>query len=119
MLAVQMGCINVVVCYLPVILTMSFGFSPQLALILSAVDFISLMFWGSVVMLFIDRWGRKKLMLLGGFGMGCSFTFAVIGLALETKVSYAIAVTGIFVCNVFFVGLSHPLDPQIHTLGRG
>ncbi|TKA58250.1 hypothetical protein B0A49_11727 [Cryomyces minteri] len=98
----QMGGINVVVYYLPVILTKSFGFSNQLALILTAVDFISLMFWGSIVMLAIDRWGRKKLMLLGAFGMGCSFTVAVIGLALETKASYAVAVTGIFVYNVFF-----------------
>lgn len=101
----QMGGINVVVYYLPVILTHSFGFSNQMALILTAVDFISLMFWGSVVMLAIDRWGRKKLMLLGAFGMGCSFTVAVIGLALETKASYAVAVTGIFVYNAFFVSL--------------
>jgi len=69
----------------PVILTQSFGFSNQLALILTAVDFISLMIWGSVVMLVIDRWGRRKLMLLGCFRMGCSFTVAVIGLALKTK----------------------------------
>jgi hypothetical protein len=93
-----------------VILTQSFGFSNQLALILTAVDFISLMIWGSVVMLVIDRWGRRMLMLLGAFGMGCSFTVAVIGLALETKVSYAIAVTGIFVYNVFFVSPSIILD---------
>lgn len=105
----QMGGINVVVYYLPVILTQSFGFSNQLALILTAVDFMSLMVWGSVVMLAIDRWGRKKLMLLGAFGMGCSFTVAVIGLALKTKVSYAVAVTGIFVYNVFFVSPSFPL----------
>jgi hypothetical protein len=72
-------------------------------LILTAVDFISLMVWGSVVMLAIDRWGRRKLMLLGAFGMGCSFTVAVIGLALKTKASYAVAVTGIFVYNAFFV----------------
>jgi MFS family permease len=102
----QMGGINVVVYYLPVILTQSFGFSNQLALILTAVDFISLMIWGSVVMLAIDRWGRRKLMLLGAFGMGCSFTVAVIGLALKTKASYAVAVTGIFVYNVFFVNPS-------------
>jgi sugar porter (SP) family MFS transporter len=118
----QMGGINVVVYYLPVILTQSFGFSNQLALILTAVDFISLMVWGSVVMLAIDRWGRRKLMLLGAFGMGCSFTVAVIGLALKTKASYAVAVTGIFVYNVFFVSPSFLLHKFIfvsHNFGYG
>ncbi len=117
----QMGGINVVVYYLPVILTKSFGFSNQVALILTAVDFISLMVWGSVVMLVIDKWGRKKLMLLGAFGMGCSFTVAVIGLALKTKASYAVAVTGIFVYNIFFVSqtlLLHTLTCYRH-LGHG
>ena len=99
----QMGGINVVVYYMPVILTTSFGFSNRMALILSACDFISLMFWGSIVMLVIDKWGRKNLMLLGAGAQGICFAIAAGGLALDTKASNAVAVTAIFVYHVFFV----------------
>ncbi|OBT82912.1 hypothetical protein VE02_08972 [Pseudogymnoascus sp. 03VT05] len=101
----QMGGINVVVYYMPVILTTSFGFSDRTALILSACDFISLMFWGSIVMLVIDKWGRKNLMLVGALAQGISFGVAAAGLGIGTKASEAVAVTAIFVYHVFF-GLS-------------
>lgn len=102
----QMGGINVVVYYMPVILTTSFGFSDRTALILSACDFISLMFWGSIVMLVIDKWGRKNLMLVGALAQGISFGVAAAGLGIGTKASEAVAVTAIFVYHVFFVSLS-------------
>jgi len=99
----QMGGINVVVYYMPVILTTSFGFTGRRALILSACDFMSLMVWGSVVMLVIDKWGRKKLMLIGAFAQGVCFAIAAAGLAVGTTASDAVAVTAIFVYHVFFV----------------
>lgn len=110
----QMGGINVVVYYMPVILTTSFGFSDRTALILSACDFISLMFWGSIVMLVIDKWGRKNLMLVGALAQGVSFGVAAAGLGIGTKASEAVAVTAIFVYHVFFVSpscLSKPSTP--------
>ncbi|EEU38099.1 uncharacterized protein NECHADRAFT_48029 [Fusarium vanettenii 77-13-4] len=101
----QMGGINVVVYYMPVILTTSFGFDSRQALILSACDFMSLMVWGGVAMLVIDKWGRKKLMLIGALAQGICFAIASAGLAVGTKPSQAIAVTAIFLYHVFF-GLS-------------
>ena len=103
----QIGGINVVVYYMPTILTVSFGFDSRKALILSACDFMSLMFWGSVVMLVIDKWGRKKLMLIGAFAQGICFAIAAAGLGVGTKASEAVAVTAIFVYHVFFVRPFH------------
>lgn len=105
----QMGGINVVVYYLPLILTTSFGFDSRQALILSACDFMSLMVWGSVVMLVIDKWGRKKLMLIGALAQGICFAIASAGLGIGTKSSEAVAVTAIFLYHVFFVSSSHKL----------
>ncbi|KAH8656284.1 general substrate transporter [Ilyonectria robusta] len=101
----QMGGINVVVYYMPVILTVSFDFNSRQALILSACDFISLMIWGGLVMLVIDKWGRKRLMLIGAFAQGICFAIAAAGLGVGTKASQAVAVTAIFLYHVFF-GLS-------------
>jgi hypothetical protein len=59
------GGTNVVAYSLPVVPFRSFGFTDRLALILSACDSISLMFWGSMTTFLIDRVGRKNLMLMG------------------------------------------------------
>lgn len=101
----QMGGINVVVYYLPVVFTSSFGFDRRQALILSACDFMSLVFWGLCAMLVIDRWGRKNLMLFGAFFQSICFAVAAAGLAVGTKPSEAVAVTAIFLYHVFFVSL--------------
>jgi hypothetical protein len=101
-----------VVYYFPVILTKSFGFSNRLALILSAVDFISLCVWGSVIMLLIDRFGRVPLMLFGSIGCGLCFTLTTIGLGVGTKASYAMAVSFMFGYHLFYVRLLPALFPK-------
>jgi sugar porter (SP) family MFS transporter len=100
----QMGGINIVVYYLPVILIKSFGFSGRLALILTAIDFMSLCFWGLMIFFVIDRVGRKKLMLYGALGMSLCFALAAVGLGIGTKASNGSAVAFIFFYNVCFVG---------------
>jgi hypothetical protein len=102
-----------VVYYFPVILTQSFGFSKRLALILSAVDFISLCFWGSSVMLLIDRFGRIPLMLFGSIGCGVCFTLTTIGLGIGTKASYAMAVSFMFGYHLFYVSPPFATSSQI------
>jgi hypothetical protein len=82
----------------------SFGFSARLALILSGIDFISLMFFGSLVTVFIDRYGRKPLMLFGSIGCGICFTLVTVGLGIGTKPSYAMSVSFIFGYHLFYVG---------------
>jgi sugar porter (SP) family MFS transporter len=99
----QMGGINVVVYYLPIVLTQSFGFTPRLALILSAVDFMSLCFWGTVAAFLIDRVGRRKLMMMGAFMDGVCFTLAAVGLSLGTHLGSVMAVAFIFLYFVFYV----------------
>ncbi|KAK5400794.1 hypothetical protein LTR06_011254 [Exophiala xenobiotica] len=101
----QMGGINVVVYYMPVVLTQSFGFTDRTALIMSACDFISLVIWGLVMCFFIERVGRKKMMLFGAFGQGICFSVTAAGLGVGTKASNAVAVTFIFLYHLFF-GLS-------------
>jgi sugar porter (SP) family MFS transporter len=103
----QMGGINVVVYYMPVILVRSFGFSDRLALILTAVDFISLCFWGLMIFFVIDRIGRKKLMFYGAFGQSICFAVAAIGLGIGTKTTDAVAVAFIFLYHVCFVSLGY------------
>jgi len=105
----QLGGINVVVYYLPTILTRSFGFSDRLALILSGVDFMSLVFWGCMVMLIIDKVGRVKLMLVGATAQGVCFAVAAAGLAVGSKASNGVAVAFIFLYHVAFVSIQCPV----------
>jgi hypothetical protein len=106
----QLGGINVAVYYLPVILMKSFGFSARMALILSAVDFISLCFWGLMISFVIERVGRKNLMFWGALGEGICFAMAAIGLGIGTKTMNGVAVAFIFLYHVFFV--SFPIPPD-------
>lgn len=97
---------------MPVILVRSFGFSDRLALILTAVDFISLCFWGLMIFFVIDRIGRKKLMFYGAFGQSICFAVAAIGLGIGTKTTDAVAVAFIFLYHVCFVSLGVPIHPS-------
>ncbi|KAK1059654.1 hypothetical protein LTR74_012489 [Friedmanniomyces endolithicus] len=87
----QLGGINVVAYYLPVVLERSFGFSPRMALILSAIDSM--------------QW------------IVC-FAVTAIGLGIGSKVSNGVAVAFIFMFYVFFVRspeylLSFSADPRL------
>ncbi|KAL4912392.1 hypothetical protein BDW62DRAFT_206503 [Aspergillus aurantiobrunneus] len=76
----QVGGTNFIAYYLPIVLTRSVGLSNRLALILSACDSMSLMFWGAVAALQIDRFGRKKLLLMGVTGSSICFALVAVGL---------------------------------------
>lgn len=71
---------NVIAYYLPIVLTRSFGMSDRMALILSACDNMSLMFWGFVAAFLIDRFGRKKLILMGVAASSVCFAMVAVGL---------------------------------------
>ncbi|KAM5387025.1 hypothetical protein ACJZ2D_000318 [Fusarium nematophilum] len=103
----QFGGTNVVAYYLPIVLVRSFGMSDRLALILSAGNSMSLMFWGSMAAFLIDRVGRCKLMLMGSFASGVSFVLVAVGLRFsgsnnENKGMSVFAVVFIFVYYVFY-----------------
>ncbi|GAD91793.1 hypothetical protein NECHADRAFT_48029 [Paecilomyces variotii No. 5] len=112
----QVGGTNVIAYYLPIVLTRSVGLSNRTALVLSACDSISLMFWGSMAALLIDRVGRKKLMLMGVAGSSVCFALVAVGLRYggpENKGMSILAVVFIFVYYVSY-GLSLLSIPYIY-----
>lgn len=101
----QLGGTNVIAYYLPVVLTRSVRLSNRMALILSAVDSMLLMFWGSLASLVIDRVGRKRLMLMGVTGSGICFALVAVGLRYggeNNKGMSILAVVFIFMYYVFY-----------------
>ncbi|KAL1301406.1 hypothetical protein AAFC00_005665 [Neodothiora populina] len=109
----QMGGVNVVAYYLPVVLERSFGFSTRMSLILSAVDSMQWMFWAAMATFVIERVGRKKLMLFGAAGQSLCFTVAAIGLGVGGKAANGVAVAFIFI-YYFFFGLSFLAIPFMY-----
>ncbi|KAL0255056.1 hypothetical protein SLS55_009583 [Diplodia seriata] len=106
----QMGGVNVIAYYLPVVLVRSFGMTDRMALVLSAADSMSLMFWGAVAALLIDRVGRRRLMLWGVAASGVCFALVAVGLRYggpdsDNKAMSIFAVVFIFMYYVFY-GLS-------------
>ncbi|CAG8229966.1 unnamed protein product [Penicillium salamii] len=111
----QVGGTNVIAYYLPVVLTRSVGLDTRMALILSAVDSMSLMFWGFIAAFLIDRIGRKKLMLFGAAGSSLCFALVAVGLRYgsNNRNMTILAVVFIFVYYIFY-GVSHLSIPYIY-----
>lgn len=101
----QMGGVNVVAYYLPVVLERSFGFNTRLALILSACDAMQWMVWAAVAMWAIERFGRKNLMMFGTVGHSICFAMAAIGLGIGTKAMNGVAIAFIFLYYFFSVSV--------------
>ncbi|KAJ3529024.1 hypothetical protein NM208_g9945 [Fusarium decemcellulare] len=103
----QVGGVNVIAYYLPVVLVRSFGMTDQMALILSACDSMSLMFWGAMAAFLIDRIGRRRLMLWGVAASGVCFALVAVGLRHSgrdnsNKGMSIFAVVFIFMYYVFY-----------------
>lgn len=112
----QVGGTNVIAYYLPVVLTRSVGLSSRMALILSAVDALSLMFWGGMAATVIDRVGRKRMMLFGSAGSSVCFALVAVGLrygGTDNKGMSIMAVAFIFLYYVFY-GMSLLSIPYIY-----
>lgn len=114
----QLGGVNVIAYYLPVVLVRSFGMSDRMALILSAVDSMSLMFWGGVAALLIDRVGRRRLMMWGVGASGVCFAVVAVGLRYggpgsTNKGMSILAVVFIFLYYVFY-GMSMLSIPYMY-----
>jgi len=99
----QIGGVNIVAYYLPVVLERSFGFSPRLSLILSACDSMQWMFWAAMAYFVIERVGRFKLMLFGAAGCSMCFAVTAAGLGVGGKVGNGVAVAFIFLYYFFYV----------------
>ena len=103
----QIGGVNVIAYYLPVVLVRSFGMSDRLALILSAVDSMQLMFWGALAAVLIDRVGRRRLMIMGTACSGVCFTLVAIGLRYanvgSSNVNQGMAVMAVVFIFMYYV----------------
>ncbi|KAA8646687.1 sugar porter family MFS transporter [Aspergillus tanneri] len=114
----QMGGVNVIAYYLPVVLVRSFGMTDRMALALSACDSISLMFWGAITAFLIDRVGRRRLMLGGVAASGICFALVAVGLRYggpgsPNKGMSIFAVVFIFMYYVFY-GMSMLSIPYMY-----
>ncbi|OAL26888.1 hypothetical protein AYO20_09921 [Fonsecaea nubica] len=115
----QMGGINVSASYLPVVLMRAFNFSDRMALVLAAVASMTMVLWGALGALLIDRYGRVKLMLIGAAGMGICYVFVAAGLSQNTKGWNAVAVLFLFMYYIpyglMFVSIPYIYPSEINS----
>ena len=64
----QFSGINVTSYYLPTVLEQSVHLDPLRARLLAACNSISYLFFGSLAVPFVERWGRRSLMIFGSIG---------------------------------------------------
>jgi MFS family permease len=108
----QWGGINVINYYLPVVFS-SLGVSRNMSLILSACNAMNLMVSTCFGALYIETFGRKKMMLWGAVGQSICFALVAAGLAIATKQWEAVAVAFVFAYYTTF-GLSWIAVPWMY-----
>lgn len=102
----QMGGINVSASYLPVVLMRAFGFGERMALVLAAVASMTMVLWGALGALLIDRMGRVRMMIVGAACMSLCYVFVAAGLSQDTKAWNGVAVAFLFMYYVPYVSSS-------------
>ncbi|KAM0192753.1 hypothetical protein ACHAPI_008113 [Fusarium lateritium] len=103
----QIGGVNVIAYYLPIVFVRSFGMTERMALILTAADNMQLMFWGALAAILIDRVGRRRLMMMGVVASSICFALVAVGLRYSgpnnsNKSMSILAVAFIFIYYVFY-----------------
>lgn len=64
--------------YLPTVLIKAVGLSNELARLLTAVNSVTYFLFTCVAVLFVERWGRRGLMLVSTAGQGLAFLVITI-----------------------------------------
>ena len=110
----QLTGINIICYYLPYVLTESVGMSGPMARLLAAVN--AIVYLGSTLigLYFIERWGRRRLMMYGALGQCCCWlaitlllhSASEIDLVSTSKRQLASAAVGFFFLFNFFFGAS-------------
>ena len=114
----QFSGINVVSYYFPLVLQNSVGFSEPMPRLLAACNSVSYLFFSAVPLWFIDRWGRRPLMLWGAGVQGvCYLVITVVLSIAATSEQYqmgAIATAFFFIYfatfGVAWLGSTPPLQ---------
>lgn len=66
----QLSGINVTSYYLPTVLEESVGLAPKMATLIAACNSLSYLFFGAIALLFVERLGRRFLLLTASMGQG-------------------------------------------------
>ncbi|KAI0894276.1 hexose carrier protein [Annulohypoxylon nitens] len=91
----QFGGINILLYYFPIVFS-SLGLSRNLSLILAACNAMNLLISTCVGTLYIDTFGRKRLMALGAAGQSFCLVLVAVGLAIGGYQWNIVAVSFIF-----------------------
>ena len=103
--------INIICYYLPYVLTQSVGLNGSTARLLAAVNAMTYLGSTFIGLYFIERWGRRRLMMFGALGQCCCWlTITVLlsqashaeTLSLKQRQIAAAAVFFFFLFNCFF-----------------
>ena len=107
----QLTGINIICYYLPYVLTESVGLNGSTARLLAAVNAMTYLFSTFIGLCFVDRWGRRRLMMYGAVGQCCCWLAITILLKVASKADLlsarqqqysSAAVLFFFLFNCFF-----------------
>ncbi|PQE08091.1 putative sugar transporter protein [Rutstroemia sp. NJR-2017a BVV2] len=102
----QLSGINLITYYAPVIFEESVGLSHSLSLLISGFNGVAYFFSSLIPIWFIDRLGRRKLMLFAAAGQCACMAILAGTVANGTKAAGYVATVMLFLFNFFFaVGL--------------
>lgn len=106
----QMTGINIICYYLPYVLTESVGLDGSKARLLAAVNAMTYLGSTFVGLAFVERWGRRRLMMYGALGQCCCWlaitllldSASAVGLSTRQQQLGSAAVLFFFLFNFFF-----------------
>ena len=107
----QLTGINIISYYLPYVLTESVGLSGSIARLLAAVNAMTYLLSTLIGLYFVERWGRRRLMMYGALGQCCCWLAITLLLNSASEVEVlsirqrqlgSAAVFFFFVFNFFF-----------------
>lgn len=107
----QLTGINIICYYLPYVLTESVGLNGSMARLLAAVNAMTYLGSTFIGLAFIERWGRRRLMMYGALGQCCCWlvitvfldSASTVGLsAVRQRLLGSAAVLFFFLFNFFF-----------------
>ena len=107
----QLTGINIICYYLPYVLTESVGMSGSMARVLAAVNAMTYLCSTVIGLFFIERWGRRRLMMYGALGQCCCWLAITLLLHSASEVDLlstsqrqlgSAAVLFFFLFNIFF-----------------
>ncbi|KAK9447327.1 general substrate transporter [Limtongia smithiae] len=114
----QFGGINVILYYLATLFQNSLGLSHTMSLILSGVNSINLVISTGLSTLYVDSFGRKRMMFYGYLSQGICYTMVAIGLGVGTKSTNKLAIAFMFMYYTSF-GMTNCVSAWVYPAEIG